>query len=243
MNFTTDKNGFIRLDADEFFKSRVERIEKMLGINGTMPNWYPVETNPDYEKYPYKNFKGKYVDAYTACPAEVFCYRYFKKWIASIKESNKNWIRFSYFGNYNEKQKRFCKTLYVYNIDWVNHPYSQIIKIIGITVDGQLDTLEIRIDSLRHLAIKICSEAESSMLNKMLFVYKPEPNIPLFRIYNKYYYNNYDKYRDDCKTYNITPLSKTLIHCSNKDIVINAKTGKFASENDDTYIVNKLPEN
>ena len=54
MKLETNKNGFIRLNDNEFFKSRIKRFEKMFGINGTMPNWCPVKTNPDYEKYPYK---------------------------------------------------------------------------------------------------------------------------------------------------------------------------------------------
>lgn len=244
MNFITDKNGFIRLNDNEFFKSRIERFEKMFGIRGTMPNWYPTKNNPDYEKYPYKNFKGKYVEAYTTCPAEVFCYRYFKKWIAMLKETKQNWIRFSYMGGYGKDcMTRFCKTLCVYDIEWVNHPYRQIIKVKGFTPDGQLDALEINIDSLHHIAIKVCSEDESSMLYAMLNSIIPEPNLPLFKIYKDYYSEHYDKYLEDCKIYGITPLTKELIVNATQDIVLDANTGMFASENDDTYIVNKLPDN
>lgn len=239
MNFTIDKNGFIRLGVDEFFKSRIKRFEKMFGINGTMPNWYPVKTNPDYEKYPYKNFKGKYVDTYTACPTEVFCYRYFKKWIAMLKETNQNWIRFSYLDEY-EGCNRICKTLCVYYIEWVNAPYRQIIRITGFTIDGNLDTLDIKIDSLYNIAIKVCSEAESNMLYAMLNSIKPEPNLPIFKIYKTYYSEHYDKYLEDCKTYGITPLAKELIVNVAQNIVLDINTGAIASENDDTYIVNIL---
>lgn len=243
MNFTTDKNGFIRLNDNEFFKSRIERLEKIFGVRGTMPNWYPSENNPDYEKYPYKNFKGKYVDAYTACPAEVFGYRYFKKWITMIKKTNQHWIRFSYMGHFgDESRKRFCKTLCVYNIEWVNHPYRQIIKVNGLTPDGQLDALEINIDNLYHIAIKVCSEAESGMLYAMLNSIKPEPNIPLFKLYKDYYSNNYDKYIEDCKLYNIEPIPESLVKKLSCDIVVTVSDGMMGGENDDTYIVNERPE-
>ena len=71
----------------------------------------------------------------------------------------------------------------------------------------------------------------------------PEPNFPVFRIYKEYYSENYDKYLEDCKTHGIEPLPKNLIERATHDIILDANTGMFASENDDTYIVNKMSEN
>lgn len=237
MNFTTDKNGFIRFNIDEFFKNRAERLQKMFGYKGTIANWYPDRMSDNWEKYPYKNYKAThYVEPYTACPAEVFCDRYFKKVLAALRNK---WIRISYIDRY---YGRKCTTLCVFDVEWKNYESGQSISISGFTLDGSLVHSNIGFDDLCHIAIKICSDDESAVLMNLVKTYLPEPIYPMFKIYHEYYSNNYDKYVNDCKQHNIKPLPKIMIDKLSKDIVISVKDETIGGENEDTYIVNIKPE-
>lgn len=232
-----DNKGYIRFETDEFFAPRVKKFDKMFSISGTMKNSYPSENNPEYEKYPYKNFKGNYVDPYIACPAEVFCYRYFKLWKKFIKENP--WMRFSttdYRGTY----KRVCKTLCVLNIVWRNHPYHQYIEIKGLTIDGAMDAIKIELDSLSDMCVHVCTKDESNRLMDMLNETMPEPYIQLFEVNKDIYSSDYDLYLNDCKTYGVKPLPLEMITRATQNFYIDVKSGCMSGTSDDCYIVNSF---
>lgn len=232
----TDNKGFIRFETDEFFAPRVKKFNKMFSISGTMKNYVPAEDNPEYEKYPYKNFTGHYVDPYIACPAEVFCYRYFKLWKKFIEENP--WMRFSYTENLNNK--RTCKTICVLGITWRNHPYHQYIEIKGLTMDGVMDSLRFDLDSLADICVHVCTKDESNRLMDMLNEFMPEPYIPLFKVHKDLYSKDYNLYLSDCKSCNVKPLPLDMIINATQDFYIDVNTGCLTGITDDCYVVNSF---